>query len=300
VSGVSVFIHGACTENRSNLQNWVVLSVTEAELVAATTCAQSMLFHYRLLVSMGLTVELPMILECDNKGAKDLANNWSAGGRMRHVDVRQFFLRDLKEDGSIKVKWIPTEENSTDMFTKNLYGPLFEKHARTYVGWDIYMQHEKPGEGDNGWKSVPKKGEVVKKKGKANKKQKLESKPKVERENARGESVGGHSGSGHELGMVSILDTMNRGSYRDRLLRGQESTVQAVTVDGDAFDGGIKVFEYEEIGHGKIDSPSEVLMAAETGTKIHRGETQNGQIGEAHVGFSRDMMNVETVENQSV
>jgi hypothetical protein len=96
--------------------------------------------------------------------------------------------------------------------------------------------------------------------------------------------------------MVSILDTMNRGSYRDRLLRGQESTVQAVTVDGDAFDSGIKVFEYEEIGHGKIDSPSEVLMAAETGTKIHHGETQNGQIGEAHVGFSRDMKNVETVE----
>jgi hypothetical protein len=37
-------------------------------------------------------------------------------------------------------------------------------------------------------------------------------------------------------------------------------------------------------------------MAAETGTKIHRGEMQNGQIGEAHVGFSRDMENVETVE----
>jgi hypothetical protein len=60
-------------------------------------------------------------------------------------------------------------------------------------------------------------------------------------------------------------------------------------MDGDAFDGGNKVFEYKEIGHGKIDSPSEVLMAAETGSKIHRGETQNGQIGEAHVEFSRDM-----------
>jgi len=28
-----------------------------------------------------------MILEVDNKGANDLAHNWSIGGRTRHVDV---------------------------------------------------------------------------------------------------------------------------------------------------------------------------------------------------------------------
>ena len=41
----------------------------------------------------------------------------------------------------IKVKWIPTEDNSTDLFTKNLFGPLFEKHASVYVGVDKYMQY---------------------------------------------------------------------------------------------------------------------------------------------------------------
>jgi hypothetical protein len=39
VSGWSVFLHGASTENKSKIQNWVTLSVTEAELVSATTCA---------------------------------------------------------------------------------------------------------------------------------------------------------------------------------------------------------------------------------------------------------------------
>jgi hypothetical protein len=38
----------------------------------------------------------------------------------------------------VKVIWIPTLENSTDAFTKNLYGPLFEKHIRTYVGLDVF------------------------------------------------------------------------------------------------------------------------------------------------------------------
>jgi hypothetical protein len=42
-----------------------------------------------VLESMGLNVKLPMALEIDNKGAVDLANNWSIGGRTRHVDARQ-------------------------------------------------------------------------------------------------------------------------------------------------------------------------------------------------------------------
>ena len=46
---------------------------------------------------MGLQVELPMILEIDNQGAVDLANNWSAGARTWYVDVRQNFLCELKK-----------------------------------------------------------------------------------------------------------------------------------------------------------------------------------------------------------
>jgi hypothetical protein len=77
VSGWSTFLHGASTENKSSLQNWVTLSVTEAELVSATSCAQSLLFHYKLLTDLGLRVQSPMILEIDNKGTKDLVCNWS-------------------------------------------------------------------------------------------------------------------------------------------------------------------------------------------------------------------------------
>jgi hypothetical protein len=124
------------------MQDCVTLSVTEAELVAATTCAQDMLFSMRVLESMSLKVKKPMILEVDNKGAKDLTHNWSVGGRTRHVDVREYFLRDLKEEGTISVKWISTKDNSSDLFTKNLAGPEFEKHTSVYCGIDKYMQYK--------------------------------------------------------------------------------------------------------------------------------------------------------------
>ena len=105
----------------------MTLSVTESEQAGAVTCAQDMIFQKNVLESIGLQVELPMILECDNKGAVDLANNWTAGGRTRHVDVRQNWLRELKENGILIVQWIPGPENNADMHTKNLGGPSFEK-----------------------------------------------------------------------------------------------------------------------------------------------------------------------------
>jgi len=80
---------------------------------------------------MGLKVKLPIILEMDNRGAVDLANNWSIVGHTRHVNVRQFFLRELKESKVMDIHWIKGLENNADAFTKNLDGPAFEKCIRT-------------------------------------------------------------------------------------------------------------------------------------------------------------------------
>jgi hypothetical protein len=99
VSGCSTFLYGAPLSTRSKMQDCVTLTVTEAELMAATQCAQVMLFVMGVLESMDLKVRKPMILEVDNKGAKDLAHNWTIGGRICHVDVNYHFLRELKENG---------------------------------------------------------------------------------------------------------------------------------------------------------------------------------------------------------
>eukprot|EP00957_Ditylum_brightwellii_P161098 12265792-Ditylum_brightwellii.AAC.1 len=63
----------------------------------------------------------------ENSGAVDLVNNWSTGGRIRHLEMHVFFLRDLKEAGIIEVKWKRGHQNPVDMFTKNLAGPAFNK-----------------------------------------------------------------------------------------------------------------------------------------------------------------------------
>jgi len=87
ISGYMVLLEGAPVMFKSSMQKSVTLSVWEAEQTTGVLCAQDMLYVWHILESMGLKVKLPMILEMDNRGAVDLANNWSIGGRTRHVNV---------------------------------------------------------------------------------------------------------------------------------------------------------------------------------------------------------------------
>ena len=92
VSGYAAFLEGAAVLVKSAMQRTVALSVTEAKLIAAVQCAQDMLYVKKVLESMGLQVELPLVLKVDNSGAVDLTNNWSAGSQTRHVETIIFPL----------------------------------------------------------------------------------------------------------------------------------------------------------------------------------------------------------------
>jgi hypothetical protein len=131
VSGHVVFINNSLISAKSKMQEAVTLSVTEAELMALTSCIQDMLHLNDLLTSIGLSVKLPMTIKVDNKGAKDLVNNWSIGRRTRHIGVHLNFLCELKEMGIIEVSWIKSEDNVADILTKNLAVDLYQKHVKS-------------------------------------------------------------------------------------------------------------------------------------------------------------------------
>jgi hypothetical protein len=152
------------TDDKSTASNWSTVTGTtninqehpdigeEQGIVnyeAAKECVQDMLFGMHLLESMGLKVKKPMVLEVDNKGTKDLAHNWSVGGRTRHIATKISFLRELKEEGTIIVKWIPTTNNTSDLFNKNLGGSAFEWQTSYYVGEDEYMNNMNKKNNDN-------------------------------------------------------------------------------------------------------------------------------------------------------
>ena len=138
VSGYNVKLEGAVVIVASGMQKSTTLSVTESETVSGVTCAQNMLYAKNVLNSINLEVELPMILEIDNQGGVDMAKRRACNGRTKHMQIREMWLSELSEKGIIQVKWISGDDNETDMQTKNLAGPLFEKHTKAYCGDDEY------------------------------------------------------------------------------------------------------------------------------------------------------------------
>ena len=80
-----------------------------------------------------------MLVECDNKGAVDLVNGYQVGAGTKHIDIRMFFVRDLKDEGIIEVRWIPTEDNESDICTKNAKEAAFIRHIKQFVGSDDYL-----------------------------------------------------------------------------------------------------------------------------------------------------------------
>ena len=75
-----------------------------------------------------------MMLFMDNKGGVDIFNNWSISGNTRAVSIRFAFVRELKEQGILEIKWIGGHENTADLFTKNLDAKKFVKHDQEFSG----------------------------------------------------------------------------------------------------------------------------------------------------------------------
>jgi uncharacterized membrane protein (DUF485 family) len=57
-------------------------------------------------------------LMCDSSSAICLAHNLVFHGRVKHIKVRHHFLRDHVEKGEIEMKFINTERQLADIFTK--------------------------------------------------------------------------------------------------------------------------------------------------------------------------------------
>jgi hypothetical protein len=64
-------------------------------------------------------------LMCDNTSAISVAKNPVFHKKMRHVERRHHFLRDHVEKGDIEMRYIDTERQLADIFTKPLNSSRF-------------------------------------------------------------------------------------------------------------------------------------------------------------------------------
>ncbi len=70
----------------------------------------------------------------DNASCIMMSENPTNRDRSRHVDVKVHFLRDLVRDGHVKLLKCAAMQNVSDVLTKSLPRPAFEKHREYMIG----------------------------------------------------------------------------------------------------------------------------------------------------------------------
>ena len=129
VTGFCIYIGNCLLSWKARSQKSVTLSSTEAEYVAVSEVCAEILFVKYLLEFLGVTIDYPITVMCDNVGAIYLSHNAKNSNRTKHVDIRAHFVRQYIEDGIIKIIFVRSVNNEADTFTKNVRGVIFRKHA---------------------------------------------------------------------------------------------------------------------------------------------------------------------------
>ena len=118
----------------SRRQATVALSTVEAEYVAMSRCAQQMVWMHSWLDEVKIKYSLPGIIKGDNRGAIALTKNTRDHGKVKHIDIRHHYIRELLHSGIIAIEQIPSADNLADLFTKPL--PR-DHHHRLLAALDI-------------------------------------------------------------------------------------------------------------------------------------------------------------------
>jgi hypothetical protein len=126
-SGMIYFLSNDAVSWQSAKQKVVALSSCEAEYIVASMAATQGVWMSRLMEEMlGKESDTPL-LYVDNKAAISLIKNLVMHDRSKHIEIRFHYIRECSERGLIKVEFIRTQEQLSEILTKPLARVKFEE-----------------------------------------------------------------------------------------------------------------------------------------------------------------------------
>ena len=65
-------------------------------------------------------------IHCDNQSCIKMKKNLMLHDKSKHIEIRYHYIRDMVQKGVVKLKYVPTKEQVTDVLTKPLSRVKFE------------------------------------------------------------------------------------------------------------------------------------------------------------------------------
>jgi hypothetical protein len=102
----------------SRKQGSVAQSTAETEYIADGTSGRRTVWLRRLLSDL-LRSELTVI-HCDKQSCVKLTENPVFHVRLKHIEMRYHYIRDMIQRKVLSLQYVPTAEQTADIFTKPL------------------------------------------------------------------------------------------------------------------------------------------------------------------------------------
>ncbi|CAI6009892.1 unnamed protein product [Closterium sp. NIES-65] len=118
---------------RSTRSSSVLSSSCEAEMYATAMAAQELRWLTYLLTDLGEQPRSPPVLYVDNKATIALCEEHRLEHRTKHIALRYFLARELQQRGQLLLRYVATEANTADVFTKAL-PPVDHQRFCTLLG----------------------------------------------------------------------------------------------------------------------------------------------------------------------
>ena len=124
---------GASVQAISRKQDCITGSTTHAEIIAASTNSNDVVWARGYLGEIGLPQDdEPSIFNVDAANVVTLVHNFISSKLTRHITRRESIVREREADKTLVVTKVPTADNLADLFTKALDRDPFTK-LRTLV-----------------------------------------------------------------------------------------------------------------------------------------------------------------------
>ncbi|MCO5570356.1 hypothetical protein L7F22_024076 [Adiantum nelumboides] len=98
----------------------IALSSTKVEYRGAAVVACEVAWLELRLGDLGIQVQRPVVIHCDNLSSIQLARNPVFHARTKHIEVHYHFIRERVLDGSIDLTFVRIDEQIANIFTKAL------------------------------------------------------------------------------------------------------------------------------------------------------------------------------------
>jgi len=127
-------LFGTTINWKENQQSVVAFSTTEAEYMALAEGVKEAIWLKGMVNELGIAQPC-VTIHCDSQSVIHLGNHQIYHEKIKHIDVKLHFIRDVIEFEKVKVKKVSTEENPVDMFTKSLSSVKF-KHCLNLINFE--------------------------------------------------------------------------------------------------------------------------------------------------------------------